>query len=326
MRRREFITVFGSAAVTWPLAAHAEQRPRRLGILFGYAENDPVARARLGAFHQALAKLGLGEGSIEIVTRWSGADPERIQADAAELVARVPDVIMASPAQVALALKKIDRTIPVVFANAPDPVNLGLVQSLSRPGGNITGFTNFEHTLAGKWLEVLKEIVPHAARIGVAYNPQNPAWQARLSQMERSAKSHAIRLSPAATRDAADIEPLFESFARDKIHGVVVLPSIFAAAHRGAIISATAHHRLPAVYAFRYFVADGGLLSYGIDATEHYRGAATYVDRILKGEKPADLPVQAPTKYELVINLKTAKALGIAVPPQLLARADEVIE
>jgi len=238
MRRRQFITLLGGAAAApsflWPLAARAQQpeRIRRIGILLGYSENDSVAQSRVAAFREALAKLGWNEGRIHSDIRWSGTDPERMRADAIDLVARSPDIIMSSPAQVVLILQKVVQAIPIVFVNVPDPVAIGLVQSLAQPGGNSTGFTNFEHELAGKWLEGLKEITPRAVRIGVVYSPENPAWQGRLRVMEASAASLSVRLSLAATRDTAEIERVFDAFARDLVDGVVVFPSIFAAAHR----------------------------------------------------------------------------------------------
>jgi putative ABC transport system substrate-binding protein len=329
MRRREFITLLGGAAAAWPLAARAQQpeRMRRIGILMGYAESDPVAQARIAAFRQGLQELGWIEGrNVHFDYRWPAVDPERIRTHAAEIVGLVPDVIMASPAQVTLVLKEATKTLPIVFVNVPDPVDLGLVSSLARPGGNMTGFANFEHALAGKWLQILKEVTPSAMRIGIFYSSENPAWRGRLRVMEEAAPSLGVQLPPAGVSNAAEIEPTFASFVQEKIGALVVLPSIFAATHRERIVALAARHRLPAVYPFRYFAAAGGLIAYGIDANDQYRRAALYIDRILKGEKPADLPVQAPTKYELVINLKTAKALGLEVPPMLLARADEVIE
>jgi putative ABC transport system substrate-binding protein len=329
MRRRQVLRVLGgAAAAAWPLAGRAQQTGRvpLVGVLLGYSQDDAVARRRLTAFQQTLAMLGWGNDRVEIDTRWPGTEAERIRVDAAALVARSPNVILASPAQVVLVLRNMTRTTPIVFANAPDPVALGLVQSLNRPGGHITGFTNYEHDLAGKWLEVLKEVAPQSAKIGVLYSPENPAWRGRLRAMEASAPSLSLRLLPAATPNVAEVGSVFDTLAREPVDGVVVLPSIFAAAHRKMFIDAAARTRLPTVYPFPYFVADGGLVSYGIDVLEQYRGAASYVARILQGDMPDNLPVQTPKKFELTVNLKTARALGLTVPPSLLARADEVIE
>jgi putative tryptophan/tyrosine transport system substrate-binding protein len=296
-------------------------------MLLGYLETDTVSQSRIAAFRETLARLGWGEGRADVEIRMAGTDAERMRAQATDLLARSPDVLVVSPAQVVLVVQKmVQPTMPIVFANVPDPVAIGLVQSLNRPGGNTTGFTNFEHALAGKWLEVLKEIVPRAVRVGVAYSPENPAWRGRLQLMEAVMSSLSVRLVPAPTPDAASIPAVFDGFVRDSVDGVVVLPSIFAAAHRKPIIEAAARTRLPAVYPFAYFAAEGGLVSYGIDVPDQFRGAASYVARILRGEKPADLPVQMPSRFELVINLRTAKALGLDVPLFMQQRADEVIE
>jgi putative ABC transport system substrate-binding protein len=225
-----------------------------------------------------------------------------------------------------LDLNSVTKTLPIVFVNVPDPVAIGLVASISHPGGNMTGFANFEHALAGKWLGVLKEMTPSATRIGVFYSRENPAWRGRLRVIEDAAPLLGVQLTAIGVSEAAEIEPAFNSFVQEKISALIMLPSIFLASHRAVIITLAAKHRFPAIYPFRYFVAEGGLLSYGVDMTDQFRRAADYADRILKGEKPGDLPVQAPTKYELAINLKTAKALGLGVPPMLLGRADEVIE
>ena len=329
MRRREFIKVIGGAAATWPVAARAQkhERMRRIGILMGYAESDPVAQARIAAFRQGLQELGWTEGrNVHFDYRWPAVDPKRIRTQAAEIVDLVPDVIVASPAEVTLALNKATKSLPIVFVNVPDPVELGLVSSLARPGGNMTGFANFEYALAGKWLQIIKEMTPSAIRIGVLYSRENPAWRGRLRVMEEAAPSLGVQLAPAGVSDTAEIEPAFASFTQEKIGALVVLPSIFAATHRERIVALAAMHRFPAIYPFGYFAAAGGLIAYGIDANDQYRRAALYIDRILKGAKPADLPVQAPTKFELVINLKTAKALGLEVPSKLLFTADEVIE
>ena len=328
LRRREFIAMLGGAAA-WPLAVRAQPqaRLRRVGILMGYPEDDPVARARIAAFRQGLQDLGWTEGSnLYLDYRWPADNPERIRAHAAEIVGLAPDVVMASPAQVTLVLGKMIQNLPIVFVNVPDPVALGLVSNLARPGANMTGFANFEHSLAGKWVEILKETRPAAARIGVLYTRENPAWRGRLRVAEEVAGVLGVVLVPVGVSVEEDIAPAFQSLRQQGAEALVVLPSIFVANHRGPILALAAQHKLPAIYPFRYFAADGGLISYGIDLNDQYRRAAGYVDRILKGEKAGDLPVQAPTKFELVINLQTAKTLGLDVPPTLLARADEVIE
>jgi ABC-type uncharacterized transport system substrate-binding protein len=327
-RRREFITLLGGAASVWALTVHAQQseRVRRIGVLMGYPEIDTETQARIAALKQRLDELGWREGGNLRIDYRFVPDAERMRAGGAELVGLAPDVIVSSPGQVILLLKEQTRTIPVVFANVPDPVGIGLVPSLAHPGGNITGFTSIEPTLAGKWLEALKEIAPGVTRAAVIYNPENPAWRGRLRVIQDAASSLVAELSPVGVASIVEIERALDDFARKPNGGLIVLPSLVMQAHRKSIIALAAEHRMPAIYPFRYFATDGGLISYGIDTLDQYRGAASYVDRILRGEKPADLPVQAPVKYELVINLKTAKALGLDVPPTLLARADEVIE
>jgi putative ABC transport system substrate-binding protein len=326
--RRDFAALVGGAAA-WPAAARAQQpaRVRRIAILMGYAESDPVARGRVGAFVNDLQTLGWVEGrNIAIDYHWPADEPERIRREADEIVARAPDVILSSPAQVTLILQKLTRNIPIVFANVPDPIGVGLVASLARPGENITGFANFENELAGKWLDVLKEMVPAVRRVAVLYNADNPVWRGRLRVIEDAAPSLGVQVISAGASSDAEIDRAFGSFTHDRADAAVILPSIFAVRHRQTIIGLAARDRLPAIYPFRYFAADGGLIAYGIDANDSFARAAAYVDRILKGEKPADLPVQAPVKFELTINLKTARTLGLDVPPTLLVRADEVIE
>ena len=328
MRRRNFIALLGGAAA-WPLLADAQQpeRMRRIAVVVGYAKEDIETTGRMAGFRRRLQELGWTEGrNIQVEERFTGAEPERIQAAVTEMVHGVPDVILTSPGQVALVLKKATSTIPIVFANVPDPVGIGLVSTLARPGGNITGFTSIEPTLAGKWLEVLKEIAPHTARVAVLYSPANPAWSARLRVLEAMAPSLRIELKPTPVRSAAEIDHAIEDFAREPNGGLILLPSVFTSDHRGTVIVAAERHRMPALYPYHAAVAEGGLVAYGIDIVDQFRGAASYVDRILKGEKPADLPVQAPVKFELAINLKTAKSLGLEVPDKLLALADEVIE
>ena len=327
MRRREFITLLGGAAA-WPLAARAQQgKPmRRIGVLMNLAIDDSEGQTRITAFVQGLQQLDWSVGSnLRIDYRWGAGDAERFRRYAAELVALAPDVILASGATVT-ALQQVTRTIPIVFAQVTDPVGLGVVESLARPGSNATGFTPSEFGISAKWLELLKEVAPGVTRAAVLRDPIVTAGPAQLAAIQGVAPSFGVELKPVDIRDRSAIERALASFARSPNGGLIVTVTPAAAVHRHLIITLAARHRLPAVYGYRYFVMDGGLISYGPDTIDQYRQAAGYVDRILKGEKPADLPVQAPTKYELVINLKTAKALGLEVPPTLLARADEVIE
>jgi putative ABC transport system substrate-binding protein len=328
MRRREFINLIAGSAVTWPLTARAQQpeRMRRIGVLIGASENDPEGQARAAALRQGLDKLGWTENrTIRIDTRW-GADDDHIQASVKELVGLGPDVIVLNTSQGLAALQRATRTIPVVFAQVADPAGQGFVASLARPGGNITGFATTEPAIAVKWLELLKEIAPSVTRVAVIHDPTNPDWVGYLRVIEAAAPSFAVQLTTVLVRNAQDIERAIDAMAREPNGGLIVVASAFITGHRELIISLAARHRMPAVYQFRFFVTSGGLASYGIDNIDLFRRAAGYVDRILKGEKPADLPVQNPTKYGLVINLKTAKALDLAVPPTLLVRADEVIE
>jgi putative ABC transport system substrate-binding protein len=327
VKRREFITLLGGAA-TWPLTARAQQseRMRRIGVLMAFAESDPEVQANVTAFRQALEKLGWTDGrNVQIDYRWGGADPERIRAYAIELVGLKPDVILVSSALVLQPLQQETRSVPIVFTQVAEPVGNGFVASLAHPGGNTTGFTA-ELSLYGKLLEVLKEVAPHVTRVAVLLNteqvPQAGMWRAT----EAAAPSFRVQLTAADVRDAADIEHAIGVIARESNGGLIVLPSGPTIVHRELIIALAARYRLPAVYAFRQFVTDGGLISYGFDLAEQYRQAASYVDRILRGEKPGDLPVQQPTKFELIINLKTAKALGLEVSLQLQQLADEVIE
>jgi len=329
MKRRDFITLLGGAAAAWPLAAAAQQgeRMRRIGILMGYAESDPVAQARVAELRRGLQELGWTEGrNVRFEYRWPGVDPPRIRVHAVEIVELAPDVIISSPAQVTLELNRVTNTLPILFVNVPDPVELGLVASIAHPGGNMTGFANFEHALAGKWLDILKELTPSATRIGVFYSRENPAWRGRLQTIEQTAPSLGVQLAVIGVSEASEIEDAFNSFAQEKIGALIVLPSIFVTTHRSSIVALAARYRFPTIYPFRFFVVDGGLLAYGVDVNDQFWRVAVYADRILKGAKPADLPVQGPTKFELVINVKTAKALGVTVPDTLLALADEVIE
>jgi putative ABC transport system substrate-binding protein len=328
-RRREFITLFGGAAATWPLVARAQQAGavRRIGVLTGLAANDPEGQARIAAFLQGLEESGWSVGrNVRIDIRWSAGNAADTRKYAAELVALAPDIILASTTPAVAALLQATRTIPIVFTVVADPVGAGFVDSLARPGGNATGFITFEYGLAAKWPELLKEIAPGTTRAAVLRDPAITAGIGQFAAIQTAAPSLGMEIVPVNVRDPGEIERGVAAFARVPNGGVIVTGSPLLALHRDLIIMLTARHKLPAVYNTRYFVADGGLMAYGPDLVGQHRPAARYVDRILKGEKPADLAVQTPTKYELVINLKTAKALGIDVPPTLLARADEVIE
>ena len=333
MRRREFITLLGGAAVAWPLSAWAQQASgiRRIGVLIGSAADadadDTDSQARLVAFQRGLAQLGWTEGrNVRIEIRRGGGDAERIRQYAAELVALAPDVILTSGAAPMTPLLQVTRTVPIVFAGVADPIGAGFVDSLSRPGGNATGFLMFEYSLSGKWLELLKQVAPGVTRAAVIRDPANPSGTGQFGAIQSVAPPLGIDVSPINVRDAGEIARAVAAFARSANGGLIATASALTVVHRDRIIALAARHKLPTVYHRRLFVDSGGLVSYGPDVIDHFRLAAGYVDRILKGEKPADLPVQAPTKYELVINLKTAKALGLTVPPSLLARADEVIE
>jgi ABC-type uncharacterized transport system substrate-binding protein len=328
MRRREVIALLG-AALAFPLDAGGQStdRTRRIGVLMGFAATDPEAQSRLAAFREALQNLGWTEGrNIRIDLRAAGGDTERIRAYAAELVGMVPDVILANGDSVLPALQRATRRTPIVFVQVPDPVGGGFVANMAQPGGNITGFTSFEYSMAGKWLELLKEIVPTRNRVLVILDSNVPASVGFLRIIEAAASSFGVQLTPVGVHDDADITKAIDALARESNTGLIVLPSPIALMHRERIVALAALRRLPAVYPYRYFATSGGLMSYGVDVIDLYRRAASYVDRILKGAPPGELPVQAPTKFEFVINLKTAKALGLDVPPSLLARADEVIE
>jgi putative tryptophan/tyrosine transport system substrate-binding protein len=329
MRRREFITLLGGAAAAWPLAARAQQpeRMRRIGILLATTADDVEFQAWVGAFLQALALLGWTIGrNVRIDTRWAGAKADDIRKHAAELAALAPDVILAHGASTVGPLLQVTRTVPIVSPVFGDPVGAGFVDSLARPGGNVTGFMSFEYGMAGKWLELLKETVPSVTRAAVLRDPSQGSGTSQFAAIQAVAPSLRVEVNPVSMRDTEEIERAVTAFARSPNGGLIVTASPAATRHRDLIVRLAARHKLPAVYYERFFVAGGGLISYGPDFIDQYRRAAGYVDRILKGEKPADLPVQAPTKYELVINLKTAKALGLTIPPSVLARADEVIE
>jgi ABC-type uncharacterized transport system substrate-binding protein len=329
MKRRQFISLLGGAAAAWPRAARAQQgeRIRRIGVLNDYAEADPVGQAQLAAFRDELGKLGWTDGrNVRIDYRTGAADTDALRTYAAEMVALAPDVILAAGATIVAALQRSSRSVPIVFVTVTDPVGGGLVASLARPGGNTTGFSQFEFGISAKWLELLKDIAPGVTRVAVIRDPTARTGGGQLGAIQAVAPSLGVELSPIDPQDADTIERGLAAFARDRAGGMIVTTSRLARAHRDLIVALAARHRLPAVYPFRVYVASGGLVSYGPDSTDAYRRAAGYVDRILKGEKAADLPVQTPTKYQLVVNVKTAKALGLEIPTSVLARADEVIE
>ena len=332
MTRREFIALIGGAAAAWPLAARAQQSGgmRRIGVLTTFSDRDALAEGWLAAFRKGLDELEWRDGrNVQIDYRRAAGDADRLRAFAKELVARQPDVIFAVTTPAVAALLAVTRTLPIVFAQVSDPVGSGFVASLARPGGKVTGFTNIniESSIGGKWLQLVKQIAPAVRRVAMIYNPPtSPFARYYLRPFEAAGPAYGVQASAAAVDSDVDIENALAALAREPGGGFVVLPDTFTGMHRDQIVALAARYRLPAVYPFRWFAEIGGLLSYGIDSDDMFRRAASYVDRILKGEKPADLPVQAPTKFELVINLKTAKALGLEVPPTLLALADEVIE
>jgi putative tryptophan/tyrosine transport system substrate-binding protein len=329
IRRRDFITLLGGAAAVWPFAARAQQseRVRRIGVLMGFAADDPAAQRRVLAFAQALAQLGWTDGrNVRIDIRWSAGDPERIRKYTAELVALAPDVILANSSSVVGSLLQATRTVPIVFVQVAEPVGAGFVETLARPGGNATGLMLYEYGIGGKWLELLKEIAPRIERVAFLQNPAVAAGPGQFGAIQAAAPSLGVEVRPIKVRDAGETERAITAFARSGNGGLIVAGGAPAALPRDVIIKLATRHRLPALYSDHAFVTDGGLIAYGPDRIDQFRRAADYVDRILKGEKAADLPVQAPTKYETVLNLKTAKALGLEVPPSLLVRADEVIE
>jgi putative tryptophan/tyrosine transport system substrate-binding protein len=328
--RREFITKLGGAAMAWPLAARAQQteRMRRVGVLMPESEGDPESQARVAMFHGRLQELGWTVGrNLRIDYRWAIGDLERTRVDAAELLRLAPDVILAVASPALATVQKATRTIPVVFVAVSEPVAQGFIQSLAHPGGNITGFTNLEPTFGGKWLELLKEIAPRVTRVAIMFNPNTAPYAALFSRsVKAAAQKFGVEPADAAVQQLADVESVMSMLAREPGGGLLVPPDPFMAAQGKLIGELAARFQLPAVYPFRFMLAEGGLASYGVNIPDLFRHAASYVDRIFRGEKPSDLPVVQPTKFELVINLKTARALGLEIPPSLLARADEVIE
>jgi putative ABC transport system substrate-binding protein len=328
MRRRDFVAALGGAAA-WPLAARAQQADptRRIAVLMAFTENDPEAQTNIMVFREVLQKLGWTDGhNVHIDYRWGGADPDRIKGYAIELVGLKPDVMLVSTALVLQPLRQVTRSIPIVFTQIGEPVQSGFVASLAHPGGNITGFAAFEASIWGKSLEVLKEVAPHVARVAVLLNPDQVPQAGMWRAVEAAGPSLGVKATATPVRNAVEIEGAINAFAREPNGGLIVLPSGSTIIHRELIIALAARHRLPAIYPYRQFVTDGGLICYGLDLADQYRGAAAYVDRILRGEKPADLPVQQPTKFELVINLATAKALNLSIPESFLLRADQVID
>jgi putative ABC transport system substrate-binding protein len=329
MRRREFIAFVGSTAAAWPLTVRAQQREqvRRIGVLMNVAPEHPEGQPAVAAFQQALQQLGWSDGrNARFEIRWGENDVDRDRKYAAELVAFAPDVILAAGTIGVTALQRVTRTVPIVFVRVADPIGAGIVDTLARPGGNVTGFMNYEYSLSGKWLEVLKQIEPQLTRAAVIRDVANPAGIAQFGAIRTTASSLGVDVSPIDFRDAGDMEHAIANFARSPNGGLIVTPAAGSSAHVALIVSLAARYKLPAVYSERFIAANGGLISYGPEGINQFRRAADYVDRILKGGKPAELPVQAPTKFELVINAKTAKALGLTVPASLLASADEVIE
>ena len=331
MRRREFITLIGGAVAAWPIAARAQQpeRMRRIGLLMGYTENDPLSQTRIAAFLQGLSELGWSDSrNLHIDYRWASADVERIKQFAKELVALKPDVILAHSTPVTAALQRETTGIPIVFVLVSDPVGAGFVASLARPGGNITGFINFEDSMGGKWLELLKEVAPAVKRAAIMFNPDTAPGGGGYFLHSFEAAGAALGVKPivAAVRSPSEIEKVIGDLAREPDGGLVLMSDIFLSLNRTQVMTLAERHKLPVVYWVGTYAKEGGLLGYGPDYDDLFRRSASYVDRILKGEKPSNLPVQVPTKFELVINLKTAKAIGLTVPPTLLTRADEVIE
>jgi putative ABC transport system substrate-binding protein len=329
MRRREFITLVASASA-WPVVVRAQQpdRMRRIGVLMAFTENDQQGTARVAAFRDGLQKLGWAQGrNILIDTRWAGASTETIKQFAKELVALQPDLILSNSTPTTLALLQQTRTIPIIFAVVSDPIGSGFVANFARPGGNVSGLTSIEPTMAGKWVELLKQVAPRVARVAILFNPTTATYaEYFLNPFKSAAAFFGVEAIIAPVRDRSELEPVFAAQARAPNSGLAVMTDSFTSVHRAEIISLAAQYRLPAIYPYRFFVKIGGLLSYGNDLVDNFRRAAAYADRILKGSKPSELPIQAPVKFEMAINLKTARTLGLTVPPTLIARADEVIE
>jgi ABC-type uncharacterized transport system substrate-binding protein len=328
MRRREFITLVASAAA-WPVArAQQPNRMRRIGVLMAFTENDQQGIARVAAFRDGLQKLGWAQGrNIHVDTRWAGANTKTINRFAKELVALQPDLILSNSTPTTLALLQQTRTIPIIFAVVSDPIGSGFVANFARPGGNVSGLTSIEPTMAGKWVELLKKVAPQVARVAILFNPTTATYaEYFLNPFKSAAAFFGVEPIIAPVRDGSELKPVFAAQARAPNSGLAVMTDSFTSVHRAEITSLAAQYRLPAIYPYRFFVKIGGLLSYGNDLVDNFRRAAAYADHILKGSKPSELPVQAPVKFEMAINLKTARALGLAVPPALIARADEVIE
>jgi putative ABC transport system substrate-binding protein len=329
MQRRKFLTLLGSTVAAAPLSARAQQtaQARRIGVMIALAENDPEAQANAAALRDGLEKLGWIDGrNIRIDYRWGIGDPARARVAVKELLALSPDLIMPATTQMLVAAKEAAGSVPIVFVNISDPIGTGFVASLARPGGNVTGFTNFEYAMGEKWLQTLKDMAPHVTRIAIVANPKNPNTALYLGAIEPAAKALGLQFAVTPVNDAAEIERTIATYASEPNGGLLVMPDPLTITHRELIVALAARHRLPAAYPYRFFAASGGLMSYGIDRVDLYRRAAVYVDRVLKGAKAGDLPIQQPTKFELTINLKTAKALSLTVPLPLLGRADEVIE
>jgi ABC-type uncharacterized transport system substrate-binding protein len=328
MRRREVIG-FISMAAARPFVVHGQQSQprRRISVLFGYSGTDAETRERVESFDHKMRELGWLQGrNIEIDYRTTGSDPVEIRREIREVIGRKPEAIVVSPGQVLLAVREATSDIPLVFANVPDPVGIGVIRSLSKPGGNITGYTSIEPALAGKWLQLLSEMVPGLKHVTVIYSPVNPAWRARLQVIEKLAPQLGVEIVAAAVNNDVDIERAIAPLTHSKESGIILLPSIFSSDHQQFVVAMARQYSVAAVYSYTQSVRIGGLASYGINIAEQFQGAALYIDRVLKGESPGNLPVQAPTKFEMVVNLSTAKALGLTVPPALLARADEAIE
>jgi ABC-type uncharacterized transport system substrate-binding protein len=328
-KRREFITLLGGVAASWPLVASAQESDavRRLGVLLSASETDPEGQARVAALRKGLQELGWSEGrNLKVDYRWTGGDDVRARAYAAELVASQPDVIFAAPSAALASVQRVTRTVPIVFAQISDPVGAGFVSSLAHPGGNITGFALFEFAIGAKWLELLKQIAPSVTRVAAIYDPATPSASGFLPMVEAAGRSFGVDVFTHAVHDTTEVERVINTFAAQPNGGLIPVASALIAVQRNFVISLANRHRLPNVYAFRYYPVNGGLASYGVDNIDLHKRAASYIDRILKGEKPANLPVQLADKFQLVINIKTAKALGLDIPVSVLARTDEVIE